>query len=284
MTIMDRTTGSELEERWNSPSQTAPGQQQIQQHPNVGDSERMVSLAAGSILALLGISRRSIPGLIIAGVGGAMIHRGATGHCYMYESMGVDTAHPERDQEDVDREISEHGIHVAQSFLINRSVEELYTYWRNFQNLPRIMSHLQEVRVTDDRRSHWVAKAPRIYGGKVEWDAEITQDEPNQLIAWRSLAGSDIDTAGQITFSKAMGDRGSMVHVTMQYVPPAGKLGHFIASMLGENPKRVVREDLRNFKRVMEIGEPLTIIGQPHGTCTGRGKEYTESDWRPLFT
>src|SRR3954470_1695269 len=144
MTIMDRTTGSQLEERWNSPSQTAPGQQQIQQHPNVGDSERMVSLAAGSILALLGISRRSIPGLIIAGVGGAMIHRGATGHCYMYQSMGVDTAHPERDQEDVDREISEHGIHVAQSFLINRSVEELYTYWRNFQNLPRIMSHLQE--------------------------------------------------------------------------------------------------------------------------------------------
>jgi uncharacterized membrane protein len=97
------------------------------------------------------------------------------------------------------------------------------------------------------------------------------------------MPGSEVDTAGEIRFERAMGDRGTMAHVTMDYVPPAGRLGHFIAAMLGENPKRVVREDLRNFKRLMEVGEILTIIGQPQGTCTGDGKRYTESDWRPLF-
>jgi len=243
-----------------------------------------VSVAAGAILGLLGISRRSVPGMLIAGVGGALIYRGISGYCPLCAQLGIDTAHPSGDELDTtEREINERGIHIAQSFLINRSPEELYQFWRNFENLPRIMSYLESVRTIDQRRSHWVAKAPRLAGGKVEWDAEITRDEPNSLIAWRSLPGSDIDTAGDIRFQRAMGDRGTQVNVSMRYVPPAGKLGHWISSMLGENPKRVVREDLRNFKRIMEIGELPTIIGQPHGTCTGQGTRYTESDWKPLY-
>jgi len=208
-----------------------------------------------------------------------MIHRGVTGHCYMYDALDIDTTEGATpDQDNFDR-----GIHIEQAFLINKSPEELYSYWRNFENLPNIMTHLESVRVIDERRSHWVAKAPRIAGGSVEWDAEITADEPNSRIAWRSTGDNSVDTEGEIRFSPALGDRGTEVHVTMRYVPPAGKLGHFITSMLGENPKRIVREDLRNFKRIMEIGEILTIIGQPHGTCTGQGKEYTESEWKPLF-
>jgi uncharacterized membrane protein len=261
------------------------GQQQ-QEQINVSEGERATSLAAGSILAMLGLARRSIPGMLVAGVGGALLYRGATGHCPVYESLGLDTAHGDGRRaptEEADEELTARGVHVQQAMLINRSPAELYKFWRNFENLPRIMTHLESVRVVDERHSHWVARAPRIVGGEVEWDAEVTRDDPNELIAWRSLPGSSINTTGQIRFSPALGDRGTEVHVYMDYVPPAGRLGHWVASALGHNPKRVVREDLRNFKRIMEIGEILTIIGQPHGTCTGQGERYTESEWQPLF-
>jgi uncharacterized membrane protein len=251
-------------------------QQQSQQEMNVGQNERTVSVAAGAILAAMGLARRSIPGMLIAGVGGALVYRGVTGRCPMYESMGLDTAHPKSADGDVEEEIDERGIHVEQAYLINKSAEELYQFWRNFENLPRIMTHLQSVKVLDDRRSHWVATAPRIIGGKVEWDAEITSDEPNSRIAWRSMPGSEVDHIGEIRFSKAMGDRGTEVHVSMEYVPPAGKLGHWIATLFGESPRRKMRDDLRNFKRLMETGEIPTIIGQPHGTCTGEGEYYKE--------
>jgi uncharacterized membrane protein len=241
-----------------------------EQRINVGQNERVVSVAAGVILALQGLSRGSIPGLLTAAVGGMLVYRGVSGHCNMYDKLGIDTAH---DGEGMDeREISERGIHVEQSMLINKPAEELYRYWRNFENLPAIMTHLISVRVLEDRRSHWVAKAPRIAGGRVEWDAEITADEPNSVIGWRSLPGSEVDHVGQILFQKAMGDRGTEVHVFMDYVPPAGKLGHWVATLFGEAPARQMRDDLRNFKRMMETGEILTTVGQPRGTCTGQGR------------
>jgi len=131
------------------------------------------------------------------------------------------------------------------------------------------------VRVTDERRSTWTAKAPRIAGGKVSWDAEIVCDEPYEVIRWRSLAGSDVDVVGEVRFIVAPGDRGTEVHVSMSYMPPAGKLGHWVAKLFGEAPTGTVREDLRNFKRVMECGEVPTLVGQPRGTCTGQGKRQT---------
>lgn len=268
-------------QRRGSPQPVQQGSPQI----NVGDDERAVSLAAGSILAILGLSRMSVPGLLIAGVGGALAYRGATGHCSAYAAAGIDTAHrdsasPQQQAE----ELAENGVHVEQAFLINRSPRELYDFWRNFENLPRIMSHLESVTTQGDRRSHWVAKAYGPTTRRFEWDAEITHDEPETLIGWRSLPGADIDNTGQIRFSKALGDRGSEVHAFIDYRPPAGRVGHWIASMLGQNPRRVVREDLRNFKRIMEVGELPTIEGQPRGTCTGQGKRQHESQWKPLFT
>lgn len=234
--------------------------------PNVGRDERNVSVAAGAILALLGLRRMSLPGCIVAGVGGAMIYRGVTGYCNLYAALGVDTT------KSLEDEMAEDGIRIEESFLIGRSAEELYDEWRNFENLPNMMSHLESVQVLDPQRSHWVAKAPKIAGGKVEWDAEITADEPNSLIAWRSVPGSTIDTIGEVRFTKALGDRGTEVHVTMKYVPPAGKLGHLIAKFSGLSPERQIREDLRDFKRRMETGEVPTIEGQPRGSCMGQGK------------
>jgi uncharacterized membrane protein len=139
------------------------------------------------------------------------------------------------------------------------------------------MTHLESVRVLDEKRSRWTVKAPSITGGQVEWEAEIVRDEPNKLIAWKSLPGADVDNAGQVTFEKAPGDRGTSVRVSFDYVPPAGRLGNWIATIFGEAPARQAREDLRNFKRVMEIGEVLSLVGQPQGSCSGsEGTRYTE--------
>jgi len=262
-------------QRWQSHQhggETSAGSQQVHE-TNVGGSERLVSVAAGSILALLGLGRRDLTGLVIAGVGGGLIYRGTTGQCPAYKALGIDTAHddPARPQE-----YEERGNHVSESFLVDRPPEELYAYWRKLENLPRIMTHLESVTVTDDRRSHWVAKAPRIAGGKVEWDAEIIVDDPNTRIAWRSLAGADVDNTGSVTFVKAPADRGTAVHVVLDYLPPAGAVGKWVAKLFGEEPARQVRADLRTFKRVMEVGEIPTITGQPRGTCTGRGKREGE--------
>jgi uncharacterized membrane protein len=207
-------------------------------------------------------------------VGGSLIYRGAAGHCHLYDALGLDTARRSgaRDGED----LLDRGIHVEQAFLINKSPEELYAFWRNLENLPSILGHVKSVQVLDDTRSRWVVDAPRIMGGQVEWEAEITRDEPNAFIAWRSLPGSEVDTTGQIRFARAMGDRGTEVHVFMEYLPPAGKVGHWIATLFGSSPRTLIREDLRNFKRIQELGEIPTVRGQPRGTCTGRGKYEEE--------
>jgi uncharacterized membrane protein len=256
-----------------SDGRSRPAQPSRERHQNVGDSERLVSASAGAILLLQGLGRRDLIGWLIAGVGGALAYRGATGHCPAYEAAGVDTA---ADAGREDQAVRDHGTRITQSLLINKSPEELYGYWRNFENLPNIMRHLESVRVLGDGRSHWVAKAPSIVGGQVEWDAEVTADEPNSRIAWRALPGGDVEHRGSIKFARAPGDRGTNVRVVLEYHPPAGQVGRWIAKMFGEEPEQQIHDDLRNFKRIMEIGEVLTIIGQPHGTCTGKGRRYTE--------
>jgi uncharacterized membrane protein len=218
---------------------------------------------------LFGIGRRDLIGGLIAALGGMLVYRGATGHCSIYQSLGADTAHGRERQHAMQR--AEKGVHVSASYLINKSPETLYSFWQNFENLPQFMSHLESVQKIDDRRSHWVAKAPRLYGGKLEWDAEVTDDVPNAQIAWRSLPGSDVDHRGSIKFVQALGDRGTKVRVDLDYHPPAGQVGRWIAKLFGEEPKQQIHDDLRNFKRMMELGEVPTIIGQPHGTCRGRG-------------
>jgi uncharacterized membrane protein len=163
-------------------------------------------------------------------------------------------------------------VRVAQAVTINRSPEELYRFWRDFQNLPRFMKHLESVRATGDRRSHWSAKAPA--GRTVEWDAEITEDRPNELIAWRSLEGSDVDSVGSVRFERAPGGRGAIVRVEMRYSPPAGRVGATVAKLLGEGPEWRIKDDLRRFKQIMEAGEIITTEGQPAGRAESTSWRY----------
>jgi uncharacterized membrane protein len=160
-----------------------------------------------------------------------------------------------------------HGaIAVVNTITINRTPEEVYRFWRDFQNLPRFMSHLESVQMIDEKRSHWVAKAPA--GMKVEWDAEIAKDVPNRLIAWRSLEGADVDNSGMVRFDRAPGGRGTEVRVEVVYSPPGGALGAGIAKLFGEAPEQQIKGDLRRLKQVLEVGEVVhsdsSIHSGPH--------------------
>jgi uncharacterized membrane protein len=236
---------------------------------NVNDNERLISGGVGAALALLGVSRRSIPGLILAGIGGGLMYRAATGHCGVYEALGIDT-NESRTNGAPPEAYYNRAIHFTHTFSINRSPEELYFYWRKLENLPNILSYLESVTVIDERRSHWVAKGPldTIW----HWDAEIINDEPNRLIAWRSLGNADVDNAGSVQFIEGPEGRGTEVKVTIDYIPTGGRFGQIIAKVLGRDPSAEVREGLRDFKRVMETGEKPTTEGQPRGTCTGQGQ------------
>lgn len=217
---------------------------------NVSHPERWFSVVAGSALVAYGLTRRSIGGLVLAGLGGAVVWRGATGHCLAYELLGISTA----DHGGDDRQVSVpygRGIRVEKSVTVDASPEDLYRFWRNFENLPRFMSHLQSVEVIDSKRSHWVTKGPA--GRDVEWEAEIINEVPNELIGWRSVEGSKVGHAGSVHFEPAAG--GTNVKVVLRYDPPAGVLGAAIAKLFGEDPARQVQEDLRSFKELVETGQ-----------------------------
>lgn len=155
-------------------------------------------------------------------------------------------------------------IRARKSITIDRSPEDLYRVWRDLSNLPRWMSHLQSARVTGENRSYWVAKAPA--GMTVEWEAEITEDQPNERIAWRSLPGGDIDHSGSVRFERAPGGRGTEVLVELAYRSPGGVMGAAVAKLFGQAPGRQIQEDVRRFKQVMEAGEAPTTKGQSKGT------------------
>jgi uncharacterized membrane protein len=144
------------------------------------------------------------------------------------------------------------GVRVEKTVTIARQPDELYRFWRNFENLPRFMTHLASVRVDDDTRSHWVVKAPA--GQTVEWDAEIINDIPNELIAWKTTH-ADIGNAGSVRFRLAPGGAGTEVTVNLEYGPPAGKVGQMVARAFGEDPEQQVEEDLHRFKQVMTAGD-----------------------------
>src|SRR6185369_6596882 len=182
------------------------------------------------------------------------------------------------------------GVHAKASCVVNRSPEEVYSFWRNFENLPRFMKHLESVEDRGDGRSHWAAKGPA--GSTVEWEATIIAHVPNEVITWRSLEGSDVDHAGAVRFERAPGNRGTIVKVNMEYNPLAGVVGAAIAKLFGEEPEQQMEDDLRRFKQVMEVGEVVvsdgTLLGtgymQQRAAQPAAAGELEESDMLPSQT
>ncbi len=154
------------------------------------------------------------------------------------------------------------GVKVVRCITINRPPEELFRLWRELDNLPRFMSHVQSVEVLDERTSRWVARAPA--GRTVAWQAEIVEERANELLVWHSCEGSQIQNAGSVCFQRLPAQRGTEVTVQLEYVAPAGLVGRSIARLFGEEPSQQLEDDLRRFKWIMETGE-VPIAEQIHG-------------------
>jgi uncharacterized membrane protein len=160
---------------------------------------------------------------------------------------------------------------VSKSVTINRPVREVYQFWRNLENRSRFMAHVESVTITGGGRSHWVVKGPA--GVNVEWDAEIVEERPDELITWQSLPGSRITNGGSVRFGQAPADRGTEIRVQLDYEPPAGKAGELLAKLFGEEPKQQLTDDLRRLKQVLETGEVVRSDGSLEGAGQGVTKQ-----------
>ncbi len=246
---------------------------------NVNQMERLVSVIGGSGLVAYGLAKRNTSGYTLAFLGGALMWRGVRGHCSMYQAFGINTAERgyEKGTGSADGVPYELGVRVNEDMPIHKSPEELYRFWRNLENLPRFMEHLQSVNVLDDRTSHWVARGPA--GFNVEWQAEIINDIENELIGWRSLKGSQVDNGGSVRFDRMADGRGTVVRVSLQYNPPAGYVGAMIARMFGEAPENTIVQDLRRFKELMETGNINSTAPKPRSFSPVRSKKPAAAAW-----
>lgn len=214
---------------------------------NVSRPERWASSVAGGALIAYGLRKRSFSGMSLAALGGVLAYRGLTGHCDFYEAAGIHTGRERRWRNTAMPRVF--SIRVSEAIAINQPRTDVYRFWRNLENLPRFMRHLVSVKEIDNKHSHWVAKAPGR--GTVEWKAEIINDVENELIAWRWLSG-DVRNAGSVHFLPTADGLGTELRVELQYNPPGGVIGFWLAKLLGEEPSRQIAEDLRRMKKLLE--------------------------------
>lgn len=210
---------------------------------NVGWAERIASVLAGSAITMYAVKNPGLAGLLSGLLGGALLWRGATGYCPINRILGRDTAHAQT-----------HQVEVASNLTVNRPRPEVYQFWRQLENLPRFLHHLEDVRPLGPLRSRWVARLPRGLG-KITWEADIIHEEENAVITWRSQPGSDIDNAGEVRFSDAPDHQGTLVQAFIVYRPPAGDVGELAAKLLHPAFEQVVKQDLHRFKHLLETGQ-----------------------------
>lgn len=210
---------------------------------NVGESERIVSAIAGGALVVFGLSRMSLGGLLLAGIGGALGYRGITGHSLLYERLGIAAGGARRN-------VGNLGMKIEESIVVDAPAERVYGIWRNLDNLPRLLSHVERVEVLDPTHSRWTIKGPA--GAPMSWDAALINDKPGELIAWRTVDSTLVSHAGSVTF-EPIGPR-TRVRLALQYDPPGGRFGHAIASLVSEDAGSLLRRDLAEFKRAVEEG------------------------------
>jgi uncharacterized membrane protein len=229
----------------------------VDANTNLDTTERWRSTIAGAVLTTWALRRRGAPGGMAALAGTTLLYWGLTGRCQGFRWLGVNHARrgpdvPADRGSDTRRQLGgeDYGIHVDEAIVIARPAAEVYRFWRNFENLPPFMRHLESVAIREEGISHWVAKGPA--GTTVAWDARVINDVDNRLIGWQSLEGSTIATAGSVHFDEV--DRGTRVRVRLQYNPPAGRLGDAVARLFGEDPGQTIREDLGRLKQMLEGG------------------------------
>ncbi len=223
--------------------------------PSLADLESWAAIGGGVALVALGVRRRSLAGLCLAVASAPLFYRGVTG------SWPALTGSPRSDDTRVALG-GDRGIHVREAVRLERPLAEVYRYWRTLANLPLFMQHLDSVTEQSATRSRWVARGPA--GLKITWDAEIVNEVEGSVVGWRSLPGADVVTAGSVHFDPVRNGRSTQVTVHLQYAPPGGTVGAWLATLLGRAPSQTLREDLRRLKQLLEAGE-LAQAGKSAG-------------------
>lgn len=216
--------------------------------PSMSQIEDWSAAVTGGLLMLFGMSRRSWPGLCLALAGTPLVYRGVTGAW-----PDALLAHPDDTGHTRAALGADRGVHVREAVRLEKPIAEVFDFWRKLENLPRFMQHLESVTDHGEGRSTWIARGPA--GLRVEWNAEIINEVPNQVIGWRSTEGADIVTAGSVNFDMVRNGTSTQVTVHLQYEPPAGRAGDLIATLFGRAPSQTIREDLRRLKQILEAGE-----------------------------
>lgn len=221
---------------------------------NVGRNERLASVLGGAGLALLGARQKGVTGGLMGLAGAWLIARGASGHCFVYDAIGVDTADRAWDPDERVALEDEPGVSVNASITVDRPPEEVYATWRDFAQAPRYMDRITRVDILDPTRSRWTATGPM--GRSWTWESEVVEDSVGELIAWESLPGAELPNRGWVQFHPAGSDgRQTEVRYFVEFDPPGGIIGDAIASVFHDAPKEMIRGDLRRFRQMVEAGQ-----------------------------
>ncbi len=206
---------------------------------NVNDNERLLSVTLGTFFLTRGLKKVSVLNTLL---GGYLIYRGASGHCPVYSQVQRNkyTDKPE-------------AVNIQTTLIVNKSRQEVYDFWRKLENLPLFMKHLKTVKEVDEKRSHWEASVPGNLT-TISWDAEIVKEEDGKLISWKSLPGATVENAGKVDFQDSLGGQGTELRVVITYRPPAGKVGSGIAWLLNPVFRKMIENDIVNFKQYIETG------------------------------
>lgn len=241
--------------------------QHTETNVNIDADQRNLSLLAGALLLVAALSRRGWLGIGLGTLGGGLIYQGSTGVSLINRLLGQNQAvHDTRAAISVPHE---QGKHIKDSITINRSAEDLYTFWRDFSNLPQVLFILNSVEVQEGMRSHWTLNGP--IGMTIEWDTEIISDDPNNVIGWRSLENPYMNHAGSVRFRAAPANQGTEVLIEMEYLPVGGAVSVALMNLLGKSPEQQISAGLYRLKQLMELGEMATTEGQSSGRQKDEG-------------
>ena len=222
------------------------------QGQNVGVTERIFCIVGGMGMMAVSMTRQGTQRAALLSGGGVMLYRGIVGRCPVFSLLGVSTAESSKELEE--RLFAGKGITVEKSIVVDRPVHEVYRFWRNLSNLPRFMSHVESVKVLDDKHSYWVIRGP--LNTKFEWEAEIFHEKQDEWIAWKSVDQYRFPNTGTIRFTPVKGKQGpaTELRITFAYKPPGGVVTRQISNFFKKEPGSVLDGDLLRFKEIIETG------------------------------
>jgi uncharacterized membrane protein len=236
---------------------------------NVGPGERVLSSFIGAATTVYGLRHLgSLAGLTLAATGGILLYRGLTGYCMVNNAIG-------RNSNVVTRKTP--AMEIKGTFTLNKPRSEVYAFWRKLENLALFMKHIESVTEQDSVHSTWKARVPGGVG-TVTWKATITEDRPQELLSWASEPGSTIDTAGTVRFKDAPTDRGTEIQVNMTYRLPAGDVGALAGKLFNPAVEKMMKEDLRRFKSILETGEIATPGSAMNESATQGTESLSDTD------